>query len=207
MAYTRDAARLVIGDPTGGMANQSADVRRPVRRDAYSGRQRRGVQGEYCRPDCGLQQFRGRRNQGGYQARHQCSSTARRTNTTKTTTGPRIPGRTTRTIGGVTVGAQLGHIGLPSYHYSRFGGAIGGPLIPKEVLGGKTFFFFNYEGFRYPNSETITRNVPSPALRLGLLTDSTTGKIAYNLNNAPVTFNGTTYPGELWLCPRSRRPL
>ena len=26
------------------------------------------------------------------------------------------------------------HIGLPSYHYSRFGGAIGGPLIPKEVL-------------------------------------------------------------------------
>src|SRR5579862_1661943 len=51
-----------------------------------------------------------------------------------------------------------GHIGLPSYHYSRFGGAIGGPLIPKVVLGGKTFFFFNYEGFRYPSAETIFRN-------------------------------------------------
>ena len=86
-----------------------------------------------------------------------------------------------------------GHIGLPSYHYSRFGGAIGGPLIPKEVLGGKTFFFFNYEGFRYPSAETILRNVPSPALQLGLLTDSNTGQIAYNLNNAPVTFNGVTY--------------
>ncbi len=88
------------------------------------------------------------------------------------------------------------HIGLPSFHYSRFGGAIGGPVTPKPVLGGKTFFFFNYEGFRYPNSQTITRNVPSPALRLGLLTDSSTGKIAYNLNNSPVTFNGITYPAN-----------
>jgi len=86
-----------------------------------------------------------------------------------------------------------GHIGLPSYHYSRFGGAIGGPVTSKKLLGGKTFFFFNYEGFRYPSAQTITRNVPSPALRLGLLTDSSTGAIAYNLNNAPVTFNGTTY--------------
>jgi hypothetical protein len=88
---------------------------------------------------------------------------------------------------------NCGHIDLPSYHYSRFGGALGGPLTAKEFLGGKTFFFFNYEGFRYPNSETITRNVPSPALRLGLLTDSSTGQIVYNLNNSPVTFNGVTY--------------
>src|ERR1700728_4479882 len=42
---------------------------------------------------------------------------------------------------------NCGHIGLPSYHYSRFGGALGGPLTPKEFLGGKTFFFYNYEGF------------------------------------------------------------
>ena len=34
------------------------------------------------------------------------------------------------------------HIGLPSYHYSRFGAAIGGPIIPKEILGGKTYGFF-----------------------------------------------------------------
>jgi hypothetical protein len=89
-----------------------------------------------------------------------------------------------------------GHIGLPAYHYSRYGGAIGGPLTPKEFLGGKTFFFFNYEGFKYPNSQTVVRNVPSPALRLGLLTDTTTGAIDYNLNNAPVTFKGTTYPAN-----------
>jgi hypothetical protein len=89
-----------------------------------------------------------------------------------------------------------GHIGLPSYHYSRFGGAIGGPVSSKNLLGGKTFFFFNYEGFRFPSAQTITRNVPSPALRLGLLTDSSTGAIAYNLNSAPVIYNGTTYPGN-----------
>lgn len=95
--------------------------------------------------------------------------------------------------------ANCGHIDLPSYHYSRFGGALGGPLIPKAVLGGKTFFFFNYEGFRYPSAETITRNVPSPALRLGLLSDSSAGKpgtILYNLNNVPVTFGGVTYPAN-----------
>jgi len=91
------------------------------------------------------------------------------------------------------------HIGLPSYHYSRFGGAIGGPLIPKEVLGGKTYFFFNYEGFRYPNSETINRNVPSPALESGLLLDTSAanlGAVDYNLNPTPVTYNNVTYPGD-----------
>ena len=83
---------------------------------------------------------------------------------------------------------------IPSFHYSRYGGAIGGPLIPKEVLGGKTYFFFNYEGFNFPNSETIVRNVPSPALRQGLLTDDVTGTL-YNLNPTAVTYNGITYPG------------
>jgi Carboxypeptidase regulatory-like domain len=95
------------------------------------------------------------------------------------------------------------HVGLPSYHYSRFGGAIGGPLTPKEFLGGKSFFFFNYEGFRYPNSETIDRNVPSPALQAGLLLDSgpsvacpncVAGTVDYNLQPVPVTYQGNTYP-------------
>ena len=43
---------------------------------------------------------------------------------------------------------------IPSYHYNRFGGAIGGPILPK-MLGGKTYFFANYQGFRWPNSETV----------------------------------------------------
>jgi hypothetical protein len=76
---------------------------------------------------------------------------------------------------------------LPSFHYNRFGGAIGGPLIPKEILGGKTYFFFNYEGFRWPdNSVSINRDVPSPRLQLGLLTDPSNGYV-YNLNPTAVT--------------------
>jgi hypothetical protein len=83
-------------------------------------------------------------------------------------------------------------IPVPSYHYSRFGVAGGGPLISKEILGGKTYFFANYEGFRWPNSETISRDVPTASMRLGLLYF---GGQYYNLNPGPVTFNGNTYAG------------
>ena len=81
---------------------------------------------------------------------------------------------------------------VPSYHYSRFGFAAGGPIIPKEILGGKTYFFANYEGFRWPNSETINRAVPTASMRMGLLFF---GGTYYNLNPTAVTFNGVTYPG------------
>jgi Carboxypeptidase regulatory-like domain len=81
---------------------------------------------------------------------------------------------------------------VPSYHYSRFGGAVGGPIINKEFLGGKTYFFANYEGFRWPNAETINRNVPTASMRLGLLFF---GGQYYNLNPTPVTFQGVTYAG------------
>jgi hypothetical protein len=81
---------------------------------------------------------------------------------------------------------------VPSYHYSRFGAAAGGPIIPKEILGGKTYLFANYEGFRWPNSESITRDVPTASMRLGLLYF---GGTYYNLNPTAVTFDGVTYPG------------
>jgi hypothetical protein len=81
---------------------------------------------------------------------------------------------------------------VPSFHYSRFGAAAGGPIIPKKILGGKTYFFANYQGFRWPNSETINRNVPTDSMRAGLLYF---GGTYYNLNPTAVTFNGVTYPG------------
>ena len=59
---------------------------------------------------------------------------------------------------------------LPSYHYNRFGAAGGGPIINKEILGGKTYFFANYEGFRWNNSSTYERAVPSANMRAGILT-------------------------------------
>jgi hypothetical protein len=83
-----------------------------------------------------------------------------------------------------TFDSNLAGTRRPSYHYNRFGGAIGGPLFPKEVLGGKTFFFANYEGFRWPNSASTTKATPSADMRLGLLTF---GGTTYNLNPYPVT--------------------
>jgi hypothetical protein len=68
---------------------------------------------------------------------------------------------------------------LPSFHYNRFGGSAGGPIISKDILGGKTYFFANYEGFRWPNSTTVERVVPSANMRLGILTF---GGVSYNLN-------------------------
>src|SRR5579863_2322290 len=55
------------------------------------------------------------------------------------------------------------------YHYNRFGGSIGGPIISKKVLGGKTYFFANYEGFRWPGSTVFTRTVPTASMKAGIL--------------------------------------
>jgi len=67
---------------------------------------------------------------------------------------------------------------LPSFHYSRFGAALGGPVIPKEVLGGKTYLFGNFEGFRWPQSATVEKIVPTANLEAGIITVAGT---QYNL--------------------------
>ena len=84
---------------------------------------------------------------------------------------------------------------VPISHQNRFGGALGGQLIPKRVLGGKTYFFFNYEGRRYPQVATIERLTPTPLMRLGVIqVQNSAGQyVAYNLNSTPVTYNGVTY--------------
>jgi len=58
---------------------------------------------------------------------------------------------------------------LPSYHYNRMGAAGGGPIISKNVLGGKPYFFANFEGFWWPNSVTVERVVPTATMRAGTL--------------------------------------
>jgi hypothetical protein len=68
------------------------------------------------------------------------------------------------------------------YHYNRFGGAIGGPLTP-HVWGGKTYFYANYEGRRYPNQGTGEWEVPSATMRNGVLqfADNSGQVVSYNL--------------------------
>jgi hypothetical protein len=93
-----------------------------------------------------------------------------------------------------TASGNLPYTPLPSTHRNRFGRARGGPALPR-FLGGKTYFFVNYEGYRYPNATTVERNVPTALLRAGVVQIPNSAGVyqAYNLNPYPVTVNGVTY--------------
>lgn len=58
---------------------------------------------------------------------------------------------------------------IVSSHFSRFGAAAGGKIPGVNVLGGGWFLFGNYEGYRFPESETFERNMPLPSLRAGII--------------------------------------
>ena len=97
-----------------------------------------------------------------------------------------------------TPSGNLSYTPLPVNHRSRFGGSLGGILLPK-FLGGKTYFFVNYEGSRFPNVGTITKNSPSKLLRAGIIqVADASGKFQpYNLNPTAVTVDGVTYAPTL----------
>jgi len=91
---------------------------------------------------------------------------------------------------------------LPITHRNRYGVAVGGPMAPK-FLGGKTYFFFNYEAARFPNITNFDHGTPTALLRAGVVTlpcadkaqagcDSH-GNATFNLNPSDVTVNNVTY--------------
>jgi len=84
---------------------------------------------------------------------------------------------------------------LPPNHRNRFGGTVGGPLIPRDILGGKTYVFVNYEGYRFPNVSSYEHIVPSDLLRLGVIQVPNSAGVwqPYNINPYPVTYQGVTY--------------
>lgn len=89
----------------------------------------------------------------------------------------------------------------PDWHRSWFGIAGGGPLITKRILGGKTYFFANYQGTRWHNSTTATKTVPGPGMLQGLLEFSNNGVISvYNLNPTATVYKGPTLTGKCGKC-------
>ena len=87
-------------------------------------------------------------------------------------------------------------VDLPKNHRSRFGTAIGGPLSPKDFLGKKWYFFFNFEAMRFPNAVlNSSRTVPTDTMRAGVIFVQNAAGVytPYNLNNRAVTVDGVTY--------------
>ena len=110
-----------------------------------------------------------------------------------------------------TASGSFPYTPLPKTHSNRYGGALGGPMLPK-FLGGKTYFFTNYEGYRFPNATTVEKTVPTALLRAGVVQVPNAAGVyqAYNLNPYPVTVGGTTLSagsvlhGSVMRPPRNR---
>jgi len=88
---------------------------------------------------------------------------------------------------------------LVSSHFSRFGAAAGGKIPHSDFLGGSWYLFGNYEGFRWPQGSTFTKNFPTAAMRAGLL--QLNGEVI-NLNPTPTVMPGTstTYAANAATC-------
>jgi len=95
--------------------------------------------------------------------------------------------------------------GKPKSHYNRFGGAVGGPMLP-NFLGGKTYFYLNYEGERYPRSGPFYAPVPSDQLRQGIfqIRDASGNVVDYNLKTMAIcgaNGNGQCDPRGVGISP------
>ncbi len=66
----------------------------------------------------------------------------------------------------------------PELKDNRFGFSVGGP-----IWRNRTFFFFNYEGRRFPQSADVSRIVPTDTLRAGILRfrDASGNIVSYDL--------------------------
>ena len=196
--YTSGVAANTIGDPTGGVAAQYTSYSKPS--------------GVMPTPADSVEEFKV--NTANQTADFNSSSGAEIKVVTKRGTNAfhgtayeyyrdnNWSGNTWQNSYNAGIGRQQNPIqiagGLPSFHYSRYGFAVGGPLLPFNVLGGKTYFFFNFEGFRYPQAETFNRNVPSANLRAGLLTDTNTGQTYSLLANDPRGIGLNPIVSQIW---------
>lgn len=77
----------------------------------------------------------------------------------------------------------------PKFHDNRFGGKLGGP-----IWRDKTFFFFDYEGRRFPSQSLFTRLMPTSSLRSGILKfkDAAGNTVSYNLATSTLCGSGST---------------
>ncbi len=132
-----------------------------LRRDPDAHREHRRVQGFRQQPDLRFQQFVGRADPDGDQARNQPVSRL----------GIwmvfRYQGRRGQFLDqqphAVLIRQRLPALYADHFQPSRpLRRRDRRSLSPKPFLGGKWFFFFNYEGLRFPNAVLYSRSMPSP---------------------------------------------
>jgi len=99
---------------------------------------------------------------------------------------------------------------LPKYNRNEFGGNFSGPIIIPKLYNGRdrSFFFFNYEGFRRRQASTLSSQMPTNLERSGDFSEFTTPIIdpitqtpftgnkipAGRLNSVSVSLQNTLYP-------------
>ena len=111
--------------------------------------------------------------------------------------------------------SNLAGLSRPAFTQNEFGANLGGPVYIPHVYNGKnkTFFFFNYEGFRLRQGQTFTNTNPTPAERTGDFSNlrSASGALIplydplSTVTNANGTYTRTTFPGNM--IPASRITL
>jgi hypothetical protein len=79
----------------------------------------------------------------------------------------------------------------PPFNQHNFGTAVGGPVVIPKIYSGRnrTFWFFNYEGFRQRISSASTGLFPSRAQLEGNLADDSTGTGIFPRSSALCTAN------------------
>jgi hypothetical protein len=86
----------------------------------------------------------------------------------------------------------------PPFRYNQFGFSLGGPIYIPHVYNGKnkTFFFFDYEGYRKGSLSTSVFTVPTAAMRAGNFAGI--NPIFDPLTTQPTgnTYTRTEFPGD-----------
>lgn len=78
------------------------------------------------------------------------------------------------------------------FHENRFGGGLGGPMLPGKYLWGKTYFYGFYEGRRFPGTAAFDEwAVPSALMRQGILQWTDSNSVVHQVNLANSTACGT----------------
>ncbi len=88
----------------------------------------------------------------------------------------------------------------PKDHRNDFGVTLGGPLVVPHIYNGrdKTFFFFDWEQFRYGNGGVVQSTVPTAAQRMGNFSSTLTTTPVNTTNNINPCNGQVIYNGEIF---------